>query len=107
MARNSTPSLAGRIAALEHELEALRRLEALAGTIATIIGPGVLFSARELFEYRLVSPELEAALEAAGIHNARQLGKRLRQACGAGLARVGADEHGAIWMVAESAGALP
>jgi hypothetical protein len=55
----------------------------------------VAFSARELWAHRLVSPALAAALEDAGIRTARQLGKRLRRL---GLARLGADHDGAIWM---------
>ena len=33
----------------------------------------------------------------AGIQNARVLEKRLRQSCGHGLDRVGADHNGALW----------
>jgi hypothetical protein len=92
-------SIRDRIRAHERALAGLRQLETLAGTIALIIGPGVAFSARELFDARLLSPELAAALEDAGISSPRQLGIRLRRCCGSGLERLGVDEHGAIWQV--------
>jgi hypothetical protein len=97
------PSIADRIAHLERELRALRaeqRAEFVA-TIAIVVGPGVVFTAHELFQHRIVSAELAAAFDAADIHNARVLGKRLRALCGHGLDRVGADHDGAIWMVSE------
>lgn len=78
----------------------LRRLEALSATIAAVIGPGVVFSAGELWEAQAVSLELAAALEAAGIHSARSLGKRLRQLCGSGIERHGQDHAGAWWTCA-------
>src|SRR5262245_26538639 len=79
--RPRSAPLAARIAYHEAALRALRRQQrdALVVIIATIIGPGVAFSARELFAHRAVSRELGAAFEAAGITNARKLGKRLRQ----------------------------
>ena len=96
----SASSIAARIAHLETELHALRtqqRAEFIA-TIAIVVGPGVVFTARELFQHRVVSPALAAAFIDAGIYNARVLGKRLRGFCGHGLERVGADHDGAIWM---------
>jgi hypothetical protein len=95
----AVPSLAARIQALERELANLRQWERLVQTIAGIIGPGIGFSAGELFEFRLVVPELAAAFAADGIENARVLGVRLRQLCGSGLMRVGIDKHGVLWMV--------
>jgi hypothetical protein len=88
-----------RIAALERELQQLReqqRLE-LVVTIASIVGSGCCFSARELFAHARVSPELAAAFADAGVDSGRVLGKLLRTLCGRGLERIGADEHGAIW----------
>lgn len=97
-----TPDLAARIAALQIELAALRQQQRaeLIATIATVIGPGVVFSARELWQHRHASVELAAAFRDAQIHSPRQLGKRLRQLCGSGLARVGADHDGAVWTCA-------
>jgi len=97
-----TASIAARIAFHEAALAALKQEQraAIVAAIAITIGPGVTFSARELFQHRVVSPELAAAFSDAGIHNARVLGKRLRQLCGHGLDRVGADHDGAIWTCA-------
>jgi hypothetical protein len=91
--------LAVRIGRLERELATLRSREALATTIATVIGPGIAFSAAELFEHRRVAPELAAAFEVGGIRDARTLGMVLRQLCGNGLTRVTVDKHGAVWMI--------
>jgi hypothetical protein len=90
-------STAARLRALRLEVAELeqRTREDLRRTIVTIVGPGVAFSARALFDHRVVSPELAEAFADAGLHNARQLGKKLRQL---GLLRVGVDEHGAIWV---------
>lgn len=90
-----------RIVRLEAELAALRqqRRAALVRAIAASIGPGIAFSARELFLHRVVNPDLAAALRDAGIKDARQLGKRLQQLRGSGLDRIGADHDGAIWIV--------
>jgi hypothetical protein len=90
------PVLAVRIAQLETELLALRQQqrETLKDQIALDVGPGVAFNARELWDHRLVSSALAAALRELNIRNARQLGKKLRQL---GLTRVGVDEHGAVW----------
>jgi hypothetical protein len=91
--------LGARIAQLERELAQARQdlRAALVTTIRSQIGPGVAFSASELFQHRLVNPALAAAFCDAGIHSPRQLGKRLRQLCGSGLERIDADKHGAIW----------
>jgi hypothetical protein len=91
-------SLAARIAALETELVELRQQQRteLVVTIAAVIGPGVAFSARELWEHRVISPALASVLAELGLTSARQLGKKLRQL---GLERVGVDEHGAVWLV--------
>ena len=88
-----------RIVELETELAALRhqQRQALAAAIRIVVGPGVVFSARELWAHRLASPALAAAFRDAGIHSPRSLGKRLRQLCGFGLDRVGVDHDGALW----------
>jgi hypothetical protein len=95
------PTIAARIKVLEDELRGLRAQQRtdLVAAIAQVIGNGVLFSARELFDHAAINQDLAAALVDAGIHNARVLGKRLRQMSGSGLDRVGADHDGAIWAV--------
>lgn len=87
------------IAALEARLGVLRARQRgeLVAVISVLIGPGIAFSARELFDHRLVSPELGAALEAAGLTSVRQLGKKLRQL---GLSRIGVEHNAALWMIA-------
>jgi hypothetical protein len=94
-------TLADRIAALETELNALRQqqLDALIAVIASSVGPGVAFSARELWAHRQVTPALTAAFKELGIRSPWQLGKRLRRLCGRGLACIGHDKCGAIWIV--------
>lgn len=96
-----TVSLADRIQGLEHELAALRQQQQadLVATIVTVIGGHVVFSARELWQHQVVHPELRDAFRDAGIASPKQLGKRLRQCCGCGLERIGADRAGAIWTV--------
>ena len=80
----------------------------LVATIAASVPAGYVFSARELFDHRLVSPELRQAFEDGGIHSVRQLGKRLRQLSAnktpefylnVKLERVGDDHGGALWMI--------
>ncbi len=95
-----TPS--ARIAALERELAALREEQrrALVAEIVIVVGPGIVFSARELWQHRRASPALAVAFADAGIHTPRQLGKRLQRLCGSGLARVGQDHDGALWTCA-------
>lgn len=90
-----------RIAAVEAELRELRQQQRreLVAAIAGLVGPRVMFSAGELWAHRAVSPALATAFDDAGIRNARQLGKRLRQLRGHGLERLGADNCGAIWIV--------
>ncbi len=92
-------AIAARIVELEAELAALRRQQrrALVAVILIVVGPGVVFSARELWQHRAVSRELAAALDAAGIRSPRSLGRRLGQLCGSGLDRVGVDHDGALW----------
>lgn len=96
-------SLREEAAALEQRLAAIRQQQRqeLVAAISLLIGPGVVFSARELFAHRVVSPELAAALDDAGITSVRKLGKRLRQLCGAcsALERIGLDHNAALWMV--------
>jgi hypothetical protein len=92
-------SIGARIAACERELAALRQREALARTVAAVIGEGIAFSARELFDLCELVPELAAAFEASGVRDARTLGIRLAQLRDCGLRRVGVDERGAIWVV--------
>jgi hypothetical protein len=96
---HATVPLVARIAQLERELEQARQEQRaeLVTMIRSQVGPGVAFSAWELFQHRRVNLALAAAFHDAGIHSPRQLGKRLRQLCGSGLERVGDDEHGAIW----------
>ena len=89
-------SLAARIAQLETALLELRQQQRteLVVAIAAVIGSGVVFSARELWEHRVVSPALACAFDELGIHSPRQLGKKLRAL---GLERIGADHDGALW----------
>jgi hypothetical protein len=61
-----------------------------------VVGSGVAFSARELWQHQRVSPPLAAALADLGIVSIRQLGKLLQRS---GLQRLGEDEHGVIWTV--------
>jgi hypothetical protein len=93
-----TQPLAVRIAALRAELAALEQAQrqALIGAIAGLVGPGVVFNSRELWAHRAVSPALATALADAGIGNAQQLGKRLKNL---GLTRIGDDRYGALWLV--------
>ena len=74
---------AQRIAALEADLAELRQLQRLelVAAISVLIGPGIVFSAVELWERQVLSPDLNSALFNAGIRSPRQLGKRLRQLC--------------------------
>jgi hypothetical protein len=65
--------------------------------IVIAVGPGVVFSAKDLWDHRLLSTELDQAFTAAGIDSTRVLGKRLRALCDCGLERVGADHSGALW----------
>jgi hypothetical protein len=90
-------SLAARIRAVRLELADLEQQQrnALLYTIAAVVGPGVCFSANELFTHRTVCSALQTALDEIGIESPRQLGKKLKQL---GLTRIGADEHGVIWM---------
>jgi hypothetical protein len=91
-------SIAVRIQQLEAELAALRRqqIEALVTVIVTTIGPGVFFTARELFDHQRVSKELSEAFKAVGIRSVRQLGKQLRRL---GLEPVGLEHHAVLWRV--------
>jgi len=89
-------SLASRLAQLRAEVAALeeqQRAEIVAA-VALFVGPGCTFSAREVWEHRIVSPPLSNALADAGIRNARQLGKKLRAL---GFDRIGVDERGVVW----------
>lgn len=99
--RAVAPTVTMRIAALEAELQALRQQQRaeLRDTIVSIIGPNVVFSARELWEHRAVSRVLEQALSESGIHSPRQLGKKLRALCGHGLASLGREPGGSLWVV--------
>ena len=92
--------LARAIARLEAELAALRQQQrqALVAEIVVAVGPGVVFSARELWEHRRASPDLAAAFADAAIRSPKSLRKKLRQLCGSGLDRVGVDHDGALWM---------
>jgi hypothetical protein len=96
-------SLEQRIAWHEAELARLRQQqrEQLVTTLRAIVGPGIAFNARELYEHQAVSPELRALFVDHRIRTPRQLGKWLRQLCGRGLARIGVDHCGAIWIVTE------
>jgi len=76
------------------EFQEQQRLD-LVTTIARVVGPGVCFSARDLWQHRELHPDLYNALDEAGIQSPRQLGKKLRAL---GLTRIGTDEHGAVWM---------
>lgn len=90
--------IARRIKQLEAELAMLRgrQRDELVVAIVTVVGPGVVFSARELWDHRRASPALAAAFADAGIRSVKQLGKRLRAL---GLTRVGADNTGALWTI--------
>lgn len=90
--RARTRSLAvvqAELATLEEERQALRV------AIATVIGPRVMFSSRELWAHRAVSPALAAAFDALHLRSARQLGKRLRHL---GLTHVGDEGGAALWL---------
>jgi hypothetical protein len=91
------PSLTAQIAWHRTELARLERQQRQAqhDTIAAIVGPGVCFNARELFQHAAVSPELAALFVESNIRNPRQLGKRLKAL---GFTRVGGDMCGAIWL---------
>jgi hypothetical protein len=95
------PTPAERIAALESELRVVRQQQrtALVTAIAAIIGPGVTFSARSLWQHRRLSPDLALALEDAGLRTTKQLGKALRALCGHGLELVKRENHGRRWAV--------
>lgn len=92
------PSTAARIRDLRLELAALeqRQRDELLATIAAVVGSGVCFSARELFELRGLSGELRQAFDDAGIRSPKQLGKKLRQL---GLTRIGENGAGVLWTV--------
>ena len=80
--------------------------------VSTLIGPGVLFSAAELWCHQRVSPELRLALADAGITSTRHLGKRLQQLQGHALRglmlhRVGVDKAGASWTVSVARDSQP
>jgi len=96
-----TASIADRIAFHESALAALRQEQraAIIAAIALAVGPGIVFSAGELWERQVLAPELRTAFAEAGIHSRKQLGKKLRQLCGGGLTRVGEDRAGVLWAV--------
>src|SRR5262245_29383094 len=77
MPRESTTE---RIAWHRSELLRLEReqRQQLVATIAAVVGSRA-FTNRELWDHRLVSPALAALFDDAGLTNARQLGKRLKQ----------------------------
>ncbi|HMJ81939.1 MAG TPA: hypothetical protein VK504_02160 [Vicinamibacterales bacterium] len=70
-----------------------------------MVDHGVVFSARDLWQHATISPALASTFVEAGIQNARQLGKRLRQMSNThdgtfvGLERVGIEHGAALWMV--------
>jgi len=101
--------VADRIAAAEAAISELRarltRLEDpdrfLNDEVTCAVG-GRAFSARALFRHAAMTPELRAAFRAAGIRDARQLGKALRRLSGRADLGVrplhrGTDAQGAIW----------
>lgn len=94
----SPVTVADRIRWHEAEILELRRAqrEALRAAIALVVGDGHAFSAKELFEHRIVSPTLATAFRDLGIRNAQQLGKKLKQI---GLQRIGEDAAGVVWVV--------
>src|SRR5262245_29195505 len=94
-------STAEQIVRLERELLALRHEQdvGFVRAITSIIGTAVAFSARELFEHRMVSPALQAVFDDAGVSSVKQLGKRLRRLRGQGIAPLGRDNGGSIWVV--------
>lgn len=104
----SPKQLAKRIAAVREELAVLemfarvlvvleeRRRTQLRDAITAFVGPGVAFTAGELWAHRLVSPSLATALADADITSARQLGKYLKKI---GLPRVSDEKNGALWQV--------
>jgi hypothetical protein len=102
-------TVAARLAAARHLVASLERQQRneLVAAIAATVGAGVVFSSADLWQHRLVSPELMSALINAGITTVRKLGKKLRQLSTQkslpgqlfSLTRVG-DEHGrALWVV--------
>jgi hypothetical protein len=107
VSRASNVNLADRIAALERELEELRRqqLAIVLEAIAATVGSSVAFSARELFDHRRVNPALAAALEQGGVSSPRRLGKLLQRclvnhtAAAWRLEHIGDDWRGAIWIL--------
>ena len=93
-------SLAERIRTLRLELAALeeQQRQELFSVLTTVIPAGTVFSARDLFDHRVISPALALVLDDAGITSARKLGKRLQQITekepsGISLVRIGL-EHG-------------
>jgi len=97
---NPAVSLADRIARLRAELAALeqQQRDELRAVIVITIGSKHCFNAKELFDYRVISPALAAAFVEHGITSVRKLGKRLRAL---GLKYIGADHDGAIWTCRE------
>lgn len=95
-----------RVAALESDrpaaIEPARRQ--VLDAIVTTIGPGVMFSGRELWRHRHIQPEIRTALGAARIRSTQQLGKCLEwlgkhPGDGFILQRLGDNNQGAIWSV--------
>jgi hypothetical protein len=104
-AADASLSLADQIAGLGLELAALKaqQAEAFLMTIAAVIPPGLVFSARELWRHQTVSADLREAFQAAGLTNVRRLGRRLEQlqrlSGAVQIERLGIDCDGVRWMV--------
>ena len=85
----------------ECALAKLRALLHLVAVIRLVVLPGVAFSAVELWERQVLYQELQMAFAAAGIHNPKQLGKRLQQLAGCGIERIDEVRCGVLWCVNE------
>lgn len=95
-------TLGARIAALEREIVELRarQLEQLVITIAMIAGPGVAFSAADVWQLQGRHPELRILFDDLAVHSPKQLGKALWRCRGCGLTRIGRNGDGVLWLVA-------
>ena len=94
-------SIADEIKTLETRLAALRLLqrEQLVARITLVVGENIVFSAADLWDHQVVSPELQTAFLEAGLTSRRKLGKKLHQLTACGLVRWGEDRNGVVWMV--------
>jgi hypothetical protein len=96
VAHGGDSTIAAQIAWHKGQLVTLREQQRLAVTplLKLAFPPGTEYSVLDVW----LDDELRVACLDAGLHSPQSLGKHLRQWCGRGIARVGANEYGAVWV---------